>query len=36
MNQLEHFKHFGNDMINPLQTFYQNPKENVFIFQNYV
>ena len=27
---------FGNDMINPLQNFYQNPKENAFIFQNYV
>ena len=23
-------------MINPLQNFYQNPKENAFIFQNYV
>ena len=27
---------FGNDIINPLQNFYQNPKENAFIFQNYV
>ena len=27
---------YGNDMMHPLQTFYQNPKENVFIFQNYV
>ena len=27
---------FGNDMINPLQNFYQNPKENAFIFQNYM
>ena len=37
MNQLGDFKHFfGNDMINPLQNFYQNPKENAFIFQNYV
>ena len=26
---------FGNDMINPLQTFYQSPEENAFIFQNY-
>ena len=26
---------FGNDMINPLQNFYQNPKENAFIFQSY-
>ena len=23
---------FGNDMINPLQNFYQNPKEKAFIF----
>ena len=30
------FKHLGNDMINPLQNYYQNPKENAFIFQNYV
>ena len=27
---------FCNDTINPLQNFYQNPKENAFIFQNYV
>ena len=27
---------FGNDMINPLQNLYQNPKENAFIFQTYV
>ena len=27
---------FGNDMINPVQNFYHNPKENAFIFQNYV
>ena len=28
--------YYGNDMITPLQNFYQNPKENAFIFQNYV
>ena len=27
---------YGNDMVNPLQNFYQNPKENAFIFHNYV
>ena len=27
---------FVNDMINQLQNIYQNPKENGFIFQNYV
>ena len=27
---------FGNGMINSLQNFYQNPKKNAFIFQNYV
>ena len=27
---------YGNDMINPLCNFYQNPKENAFIFQNYI
>ena len=27
---------YGNDMINQLQNFYQNPKENAFRFQNYV
>ena len=27
---------YGNDMINLLQNFYHNPKENAFIFQNYV
>ena len=27
---------YGKDMINPLQYFYQNTKENAFIFQNYV
>ena len=26
----------GNDSVNPLTHFYQNPKENAFIFQNYV
>ena len=26
----------GNDFANPLEHFYQNPKENAFIFQNYV
>ena len=26
----------GNDLINLLQNLYQNPKENGFIFQNYV
>ena len=26
----------GNDFVNPLEHFYQNPKENAFIFQNYV
>ena len=28
--------YFGNDMKNPLQNFYQNPKKNSFIIQNYV
>ena len=27
---------FGDDMINPLKNFYQNPKENAFVFQTYV